>query len=321
VGERESLDLKLDFKEFPPGVKHIKVSLSSREAAVAALTLYSPCRPRAVWMRHTAFVLLRLVGARALPGRAIRWEPPMGREEWLDLCNQWRAQIGPFDGFAIGERAQQNRSGFFVLLLQRGRPTAFVKIRARDAGGLAHEYAVTQRVWAASPRSFSVPEPLALDRRGDWHYLAVAPLTSVRHGVPRDPPLGEIASEIGDALRDLPRHPDCPDHWVPMHGDLTPWNLRELPDRRLVLFDWEDAAWAPPGADEVLYRVSNAAVGNAIPGRHAAREAVRFWADRIGARVEAGRRDEQLQRSLLRMLRLMDAPLEGATAATAGRGG
>jgi aminoglycoside phosphotransferase (APT) family kinase protein len=38
-----------------------------------------------------------------------------------------------------------------------------------------------------------------------------------------------------------------------MHGDLTPWNLRQRTDGTLFLIDWEDAGWAPPGADEVYY--------------------------------------------------------------------
>jgi hypothetical protein len=81
-----------------------------------------------------------------------------------------------------------------------------------------------------------------------------------------------------------------------MHGDLTPWNLREAPGHGLLLYDWERAGWAPQGADEVLYGLAQAGLRGGHHTREArllcARwpEAAAFWAARLRLRrpVDAG---------------------------------
>jgi aminoglycoside phosphotransferase (APT) family kinase protein len=68
-----------------------------------------------------------------------------------------------------------------------------------------------------------------------------------------DAPLRTFESDLADRLGSLPapggRHPDL----VPVHGDLTPWNLRRT-DRGLALFDWESVGWGPRGSDIAEYR-------------------------------------------------------------------
>ena len=66
-----------------------------------------------------------------------------------------------------------------------------------------------------------------------------------------------------------------------MHGDFAPWNLRRLRDGSLALIDWEDAGFGPPGADEVFYRATSAALWGHRPHRSEAREAVEFWRRRV----------------------------------------
>jgi aminoglycoside phosphotransferase (APT) family kinase protein len=90
-----------------------------------------------------------------------------------------------------------------------------------------------------------------------------------------------------------------------MHGDLTPWNLRELPDGRLILFDWEDAAWGPPHADMVLYRCTDAAVRKRYRGVPDAGEAARYWLSVIAEREDGTVRDRRLDQSLRRALLTM----------------
>lgn len=259
-------------------------------------------------MHRTALVLLRLFGPRGLPGRKLEWEPPMDGSCWEQLGSLWRKELGPFDEIAVGERTQADRTGFALLLLRGGRSLAFVKVRQGGAAALQREGEIIERVVHAGARTFFVPEHLSSGGVGRWRYIAVAPLPAISHSVPRDPPLKRIAAEIGSALADLPRDTGVPAHWMPMHGDLTPWNLRELPDGRMVLFDWEDAAWAPPGADEVLYRASAAAIGEGEVSPHAEHEAIEYWVERIGLRVGASRRDRSLDEALLRILERMRAP-------------
>ena len=67
-----------------------------------------------------------------------------------------------------------------------------------------------------------------------------------------DEPLRTFESDLATRLDQLP-HPSPTTGLTPVHGDLTPWNLRRTP-RGLALFDWEDAGWGAPGSDLALYR-------------------------------------------------------------------
>ena len=134
-----------------------------------------------------------------------------------------------------------------------------------------------------------------------WHYLASAPLPPGLHRPPRNPPLAAILEEVDAALTGLPRPLKTPDHWRPMHGDFAPWNLRQLRGGSLVLVDWENAGWAPPGADEVFYRATRAALLHGLVERCDTREAVQFWRERILAQPENSR-DRRLAQTLGKIL-------------------
>jgi hypothetical protein len=185
-----------------------------------------------------------------------------------------------------------------LLLLSRSGPLAFVKLRRRDDGDVGNECRALRCVRSFGPRSFSAPEVLLERTLGDWYYLALEALPAKMHGVPKRPPLRAIVEEIGSALAELPRSAGLPGHWRPMHGDLTPSNLRELPGRRLILFDWEDAGWGPPGADAVLYRATSAALGEPMPDPTQSDEAIDFWLKRVASRVVTNERDRRLARAL-----------------------
>ena len=86
-----------------------------------------------------------------------------------------------------------------------------------------------------------------------------------------------------------------------MHGDLSPWNLRMDSAGRSVLFDWEEAGFGPPGADEVYYTVTSAAVG--LPRRTVTGptgEPVAFWQTRF-EKQGASRLREAVLRELSRL--------------------
>ena len=293
------------YKPFPPGLGHIKVPLSSRGSALAATGLYAPCRPRALVMQRIVRSCIRLFGPRILPGRSVAWHPPAEAAVWSALLSQWRRAIGPFDEIAIAERAQTFRTGVALLLLKNSVPVAFVKLRRTGAEALSKENRVLQHVWAFQPRTFSIPEPYACSAIEEWAYLITAPLPSIEHNVPRRPNLGAILEEVGGALQSLPRSAAAPDHWCPMHGDFTPWNLREVATGQLVLYDWEDAGWGPPGADDVLYRASLASLRNTRPEIHQASEAVEYWYSRVSERVQSNFRERRLNEAFRKVLRQM----------------
>jgi len=256
-------------------------------------------------MHSAAWALVSLFGPRVLPGGARPWTPPVPAQTWDELCASWREQTGPFDSFAVYQRVQRERGGVAVLLLHEGNPTAFVKLRSDGATELEHELLVLRALWEYRPRSFVVAEPLGTGHVGGWSYLAMSALPARRHRPPNGPPIGLIAREIEAALAGLPRPESVPAHWRPMHGDLTPWNLRRLADGRLVLFDWETAAWGPPQADEVLYRATAEASGGQPAGTSDAVEAIDYWIDRVVGRRVRGMRDQRLIKALAATLRQM----------------
>jgi glycosyltransferase involved in cell wall biosynthesis len=90
-----------------------------------------------------------------------------------------------------------------------------------------------------------------------------------------------------------------------MHGDCAPWNLR-VTDAGLVLIDWEDAGWGPPGADEVFHRAAQAAVGLGEATASIFEEAIAYWTRRIAGRRDT-KRDERLATGLIAALRQMSA--------------
>jgi Phosphotransferase enzyme family len=291
------------YKDFPPGWGHIKVPVTSRRAALAGLALYAPCRRSAVWAQRAARACILMFGPTVLPGRSVPWVP-MSEPGWLELAEAWRREIGAFDGLAGYTRRQSSRAGLALLLLRRGSPIAFVKLKRGEPAKLSNESLALDAVWRFQPRAFRIPEPLLSGSAGAWHYVMSAPLPGGLHHPSSHPPLGAILEEIDAALAGLPRPLDTPAHWRPMHGDFTPWNLRSVRGGSLVLFDWEDAGWAPPGADEVRYRATWAAITHRPADRCGAHEAVQFWRERgLGGPENA--RDERLGRALRGILERM----------------
>jgi hypothetical protein len=235
----------------------------------------------------------------------------MEEPEWTALADHWRATVGDFDDVAVHEPRQRSRTGLAVLLLRRGRPLGFVKLRRDRSDRLDHEATALEAVTRAQPRLFEAPRMITIGRSGRWHYLMMSALEPRLHGIPKDPPLARLTDEIAEALDGLPRADGVQGHWRPMHGDFTPWNLRAGRDGSLTLVDWEEAGWAPPHADEVFYRAVAAALagdpGEAVDG---SMEAVEFWIQRVGRRLEAGRPDvdDAFGRQVLDSLNAMSRP-------------
>ena len=70
-----------------------------------------------------------------------------------------------------------------------------------------------------------------------------------------------------------------------MHGDLTPWNIRTVGGEQWLI-DWEDAQWAPPGADAAYFDLTRRALtGRKLQLEHP-EAALEFWRDRISTLYE-----------------------------------
>jgi hypothetical protein len=270
------------FKRFPPGLGHVQVPVTSSETAAAAITMYAACRHHTQWLQTVAWTLTKHLGPWILPGRTAEWRPPVARDLWEELLLRLAREFGRFSDYAVSQRRQESRSSVMLLLFENDKPKTFVKVRF-TAEPLDNEYRVLQMVLRSGPASFFVPGPLGYGSIDGIQFLATEPLPAYPHRVAVRPPLTEITSEIDDALHQLPRSSDIPPGWRPMHGDFTPWNLRMFGKHGLALYDWEDAGWGPPNADEMLYLATSAALGRRLEIPENADEAAHFWLARYAS--------------------------------------
>jgi hypothetical protein len=204
----------------------------------------------------------------------------MEADRWTALCTAWEKTLGPFDAQAVYQRPQATRTGLAALLLRAGRPVAFVKLCRAQDDAVTRELRALKALEQSKPTSFSAPRPLISNIDAGWHWLAMTPLPVRFHSPVRRPPLDSILHEVRAALVDIPRPESMPEHWQPMHGDFTPWNLRRVAGSSMLI-DWEEAGWGPPGADKVYYQVTWAVIRGRAVTTSGNTEAVHFWLDRL----------------------------------------
>ncbi len=284
------------FVRFPPRWHHVLVPVGPRGATALGTTLYTASRPLPLLAQRALWALARTGGGRLLPGPRTTWQLPMDADVWERLWQEWTALVGPIGGLAVYSRPQASRTG---LVLALWRPAGASVVRLRTASGdLDVEARVAAAAAARPPGSFAVPALVGRGSAGGWHWLASPAMSSRPHSPVLALPAG-LLHDVGQTVAAaLPPPPGVPPHWLPAHGDLTPWNLRRA-GGRTWLIDWEDAGWAPPYADEVYFGVTAEATGaprragrsevgvdpRTRPGSDQAREeAVRYWLDRVQAR-------------------------------------
>lgn len=236
-----------------PTSGHIWVPGSSARAAAAGLSMHSPCTAPAVLAHRLLFGAVRIVGARVLPGERASWPDPIDPDSWRECVRDWQELVGAWDSVALYQRPQQGRSGFSVLLLREGRGVGFVRV-SPDHERAAHEFAVLEGLQRAEPESFTAARPLGFGTVDGYSWVASAsvpnyPLGAVRQRAVRL----RVIEEIGDVLETVLTHTaGQPTGWRGAHGDASPWNLRTDLLGRVIVIDWEDAGFAPAGAD-LLY--------------------------------------------------------------------
>lgn len=293
------------YKRFPPFRGHIKIPTSTRKAALASAKLYAPGRKLSFLFHRASLVYLRLAGPRFLPGAPHDWTPPMEGETWAGLFAGLEDAIGPIDEFAIYERRQNARGGFALLLMRSDVPVGFVRINRDRHQRFRREYDALTLIGNANPQVFRAPEPIACGDFGAWSFLATSVLLPGRHQVPDGPPINAIIREIQQALQRLPRPPGTPSHWQPMHGDFTPSNLRDVGGGGLVLYDWEHVGWAPPGADEVMYRAAETVLSGRGTRLDQWPEARAYWHERITSTSSRGPEEQVWAAAMQRVLNVL----------------
>ena len=141
--------------------------------------------------------------------------------------------------------------------------------------------------------SFRVPACTYAMSHGRWSVREYEPLPQFHRPASWDlERIRRVAADVSQALDGGVKRPShIPSHWIPMHGDLVPWNLREDDSGQLWLVDWEDVGWGPPLADLFRFIVAHYSLRRSTPTRIAARvrsllaresptavaEVTRFW--------------------------------------------
>lgn len=278
------------------------VPTTDRVAATAGICLYPASGRWGVAAQSLTWSAVRLFGPRMLPGRRVNWQAPFSQDTWSQLVADWQSALGKFESVAIYSRPQESRAGCSFLLVGDSQPLAFVKVRP-NAAELEVEHQVLTQLHSVAAKSFHVPDPVGAGEVDGWHWLALRPLPPHPHRPNRAVDPTSLGKEVRDLLRDvLQPDPTVPPHWTPMHGDMTPWNLRRV-GTSTWLVDWEDAGWAPPDADEVYYEAVSSTLYGSKPVTHSG-ETVDFWLRRVGAR-SPGDDDAPMNATLLRVLRRM----------------
>ncbi|MDH2428937.1 phosphotransferase [Sphaerisporangium sp. TRM90804] len=290
---------------YPPGRGNVLIPAGDRRSAAAGLSLVTLSKPLPLAAQLVLHAATRALGPRVLPGRRREWRPPVEEGAWAAISARVAALTGPFDGTAGYLRPQASRAGGAALLLLRaGRPIGFLKVRESPAE-LEREAAALAAFEPGDDVGFRVPGVLGSGSVGQLWWLLLSPMEPVPARPVREVAVERLAANIGSRLaRRLARPPGVPEHWQPMHGDLTPWNLRHTRGRVPWLIDWEDAGYAPPHADEVYYLATRLAVYGGRPPARAYGEAAGYWHERVSRRASE---DRELTRRLLAAL----AALEG----------
>lgn len=274
------------------GTRNVLVPVGSRRGAAAGISLVTRSKWYAVAAQWALWGVASVAGSRGLPGDRVLWEPPGGDESWSHL----RARLPWFDEFAVYARPQASRahSGLAMLLLREGDAVGFLKIR-ENPGELDREENGLRAFGDGSTRTFRAPHVLDRDTTAGLHWMLVSAMparpASPAWGTDIGPVLDELQGHLADVL---PRPARTPDHWQPMHGDLTAWNLRRVGPGLPWLIDWEDTAWAPPGADLLYYLATSRAAFGKSPVRLSKAgpdvdlaEAADFWRTRVTGRSSA----------------------------------
>ena len=187
---------------------------------------------------------MRIPGVRRLfSERHEAVEPVCGAHIWQQIAEVVRQRNKTLSGEWLHFSSQWNkqRSSFLALNVTRD-PELFLTIESLDNRSLSPSMPGT---------SYRVPLCRHSFVYAGWSVREFEPLPQFHRPARWDQQrIRQVTVDVSRVLAGkLDRPSDIPAHWLPMHGDLVPWNLREDDHGQLWLLDWEDAGWGPPLAD------------------------------------------------------------------------
>lgn len=285
---------------FPPHWQHVLIPTAPPAATALGMTLYTASRPVPVLAHQVLWWTARISRGRLVPGRRESWAAPLPADTFTELWREWTAMIGRTpEAVAVYKRPQSERSGL-TLLLCAGDSSALVRVRA-DAATLVRERQISEVAATVLPSAFRVPHLIDAGTVDGWSWVGYE-LIARRPHLPVRAEVRGLYDQISELVESVvERRLDVPPHWRGAHGDLTPWNLRRS-HSGVWLIDWEDAGWAPPGADAVYFRAVVAAMRrrpvSVMSFRTEHREALRYWVDTVRRRTD----NDPLDRRVLGLL-------------------
>ncbi len=277
--------------------RRLLIPTSVGRGAAGAVATAMSCRASAVAAHHLAWCVARTTGSHLIPGKRQALDLPVAVRGVLDVVAD---VVGGLDAFALLSRRQDHRGAHLILAFRDGSPITFCKIAGESS---AVSFGVEQR--CLTELSNAKRAPVIVPRLlvgGTAHGLQFTAMSALPPR-PHRPFWGNVApilEWLQLSLADvLPRV--GPAHWVPMHGDFAPWNLRRLWFGSHTLFDYEDARYGPPSGDAVFWMVATATL-KGQPLSHAIDEESReFWREFLTHRLSS-QTDPELDDRLLATL-------------------
>ena len=247
-----------------PGSRRMVVAPDSRRSARHLRSLAASSDWRRDLVDRAGMTALGLLGAQALPVA-----PPLDwpRLSYDELAGALRSVLPGLHPIGLVSPRQSGRRRLSMLARLTGNA---VVIKLGDGDDRLEREAEALDLLAAHPLpGIATPAPIAVGRlllpgaAESSTYLVTTSVSLGRQRPAIDAPLRTFERDLAIRLSSLPRPSsdvarrvalaDGASELVPVHGDLTPWNLRRT-SHGLALFDWESAGWGAAGSDVATYR-------------------------------------------------------------------
>lgn len=269
---------------FPPGRRFILLPRTPVRAALGGLALYDGTELHQRLVLRAGRALLRCGLGRIAPAsNSLGWPEPEWLRTWVRECAE--PVVGPVSGVALRpvKHPPNPPPRVAALLFDReGRGMCFAKLTWPGEPESFTDAVIpaVRRLGAHRSDVFSVPRLLASGTHDSCVYLLQEVLPQgVHRRLPDDPDrVAAIVDAIQQRLGFLSRTTDIPHHFVPVHGSLTPLNLRVGADGDTWLLDWDRAGFGPPLTDELHYWISDLARRPGALRRKVARLTARLYA-------------------------------------------